>query len=97
MRESRYHPLIGSGREFVPMFRVRDEKTARQSHRLYLSENIAGYYRLCSSKEMKGAEDCGYAVHCPRCGTVMQTVALPVNNTVRALYACKNCQKEKEK
>ena len=87
----RFYPFIGDNNEFVPMFQCKDERSAKSVHRFYLSESVPHYYRLCTTKETKGAVDCGYIVRCPYCGEAMQTVALPVDTHRRALYACKNC------
>ena len=59
MQEIKYYPLVdmdNGGKEKQPMFPTNDVVTVKENHRMWLSEIVSSYYRLCSRETITAKE-----------------------------------------
>ena len=94
MEELRYYPLISmdtDGREKQPMFPTTDRAAVTRANKLWLTEMIPNYFRLCSAEKLNYKKVAAFRVHCPKCGKPLKALTTIARNASLPLYACNAC------
>ena len=88
------YPLIDmddTGMHKQPMFRSGATQLIHGAHDLFLVDEGRNRYRLHAKKAHRMIDYFRYAIHCPRCGAVMNSVAPHIDQHKLAVYACPRC------
>lgn len=94
MTDIKYHPLVDAdtdGKEKMPMFLAKDERSVAEHHKLYLAEIVPHHFRLCSSERMPGKVLTDIVIRCPYCGKPLRAISRQQDGTTHALYVCDRC------
>lgn len=69
----------------------------REHHDFWLEELGSESYWLYSKEPMASDVAKNIRVHCPNCGTVMETLGDPLDEHQLTLHYCKSCKERRDK
>jgi hypothetical protein len=97
MTETKYYPVIDcdtEGKVKAELFPAFDEQKVRRVHKLWLTETVPHYFRLCRTDDGAERVKGTFHIHCPVCNLHLRLIGDGNSNDNRGLYVCDNCRND---